>query len=241
MKPFLSRMTVGLLLAGSAHAAVPDTPALYSHTIPVQFQGRGSLVQLRLPKDVYLHARSSTLDDVRLFDGQGRPIPFALTMPAAQRESRRRTTPAKVFALGAQAVVTTGRVAIRTSMDGSLLSVESRPGKPVPVLGGLLLDMGEGAARQPMINALVFTAPPNVANYSAHMTIEASADLQEWQSVGEGRLDWLSNSTSDTLANNRIAFEPHRVRTAPHALRAPALARRRAARVRRHCRRARRA
>jgi hypothetical protein len=212
MKAFLRRLIAGLLLAGSAHAAVPDTPALYSHTMPVQFQGRGSLVQLRLPKDVYLHARSGTLDDVRLFDGQGRSIPFALTMPAAQRERRRRTTPAKVFALGAQAVATTGRVAIRTSMDGSLLSVESRPGKPVPALGGLLLDMGEGAARQPMINALVFTAPPNVANYSAHMTIEASADLQDWQSVGEGRLDWLSNSSSDTLANNRIAFEPHRMR-----------------------------
>jgi len=216
MKAFVTHLMTGLALAGSVQAAapVPDTPALYSHTIPVQFQGRGSLVQLRLPKDVYLHARSSTLDDLRVFDSQGRNVPFALTMPAAQRESRRRTTPAKVFALGANAVATTGTVAIHTNPDGTLLSVESRAGKPGPAaaLGGLLLDMGEGAARQPMVNALVFTAPPGVANYSAQVTIEASDDLQDWHSVGEGRLDWLSNSTSDTLANNRIAFEAHHMR-----------------------------
>lgn len=214
MRLFLVLLAAGVALAGSVHAAepvpVPDTPALYSHTIPVQFQGRGSLVQLRLPKDVYLHAHSGTLDDVRLFDGQGRPVPFALTMPAAPRASR-RTTPVKVFALGENAVATRGTVAIRTSADGSLLAVESRPGKPVAALGGLLLDMGEGAT-QTMINALVFSAPPGVANYSAQVTIEASDDLQDWHGIGEGRLDWLSNSTSDTLANDRIAFEAHRMR-----------------------------
>ena len=218
MKMYAFKWIAGMALAGSVHAAapnaVPDAPALYSHAIPVQFQGRGSLVQLRLPKDVYLHARSNTLDDVRVFDSQGRPVPFALTMPPAQRDVRRRTTPAKVFALGANAMATAGTVTIRTNPDGTLLSVESRAGKPGTNagLGGLLLDMGADAHRQPMFNALVFTAPPGVMNYSAQVTIEASDDLQDWRSVGEGHLDWLSNSTSDTLANNRIAFEPHRMR-----------------------------
>jgi hypothetical protein len=206
------------VLTGVVHAAAPpvvaDTAALYSHTMPLQFQGRGGLVQLRLPKEVYLHARSRTLDDVRVFDTQGRNVPFALTLPGAQRDSRRHTTPAKVFALGADAKMTAGTVAIRTNPDGTLLSVESRAGKPATgaALGGLLVDMGAGTGNAAPFNALVFSAPPDVLNYSAHIAIEASDDMQAWHTMGQGRVDWLSNSTSDTLANNRIPFEPHSMR-----------------------------
>lgn len=210
-------MMMGLAAAHTVDAAASagdDTVARYSHAIPVNFNSRGSLVQLRLPRDVYLQAHSPSLDDVRLFDSQGRNVPFALTTPDTQRGASRRTMPAKVFALNADAANTTGTLAIRTNADGTLLSVESHAGKPATgtTLAGLLIDLNPAAQGQPMFSALAFTAPPGVANYSARVTIEASDDLQDWHSVTEGRLDWLSNSASDTLANNRIVFEPSSMR-----------------------------
>ena len=48
-------MKMLLMLAGlaslSVAAATVDQAALYSHTLPVTFQGSGGLVQLRLPRD----------------------------------------------------------------------------------------------------------------------------------------------------------------------------------------------
>lgn len=215
MKQFLLWTFAGIALAGSACASAPsDTPASYSHTIALHVKNRGGLVQLRLPKDVYLQARSAALDDLRVFDSQGQAVPFALTMPAKQRGIQRRTTSARVFSLSEYAVTTTGTLAVRTRPDGTLLSVESRVGAAAPgaTLAGLLIDIGQPAPERPMFDALVFTAPPGETNYSARVTLEASDDLQEWSSVAEGRLDWLSNSASDTLANNRIAFTPRNMR-----------------------------
>ena len=194
---------------GTGAADAPaDTLALYSHRTPLTFQGSGSLVQLRLPKDVYLYARSPTLDDLRVFDSHGRKVPFALTMPLTQRGISHRTTPTKVFALDADADISAGKVTIRTSADGSLLSVESRAGNAPPVqpLAGLLIDLNLTATEQTMVNALVFSPPPGVDNYSARVTLEASDDLQVWAYVAEAPLNWLNNGAKDTLANNRIAF-----------------------------------
>ncbi|MDQ2822854.1 MAG: DUF3999 domain-containing protein [Pseudomonadota bacterium] len=201
------------LVCCSAAAAAPDTASFYSHTLPVQFQGSGALVQLRLPKDVYLHAHSSTLDDLRLFDAHGRPVPFALTLPLGQRGATVRSTPAKLFALDTEEGASGARLAIRTAPDGSLLSVESQPGKATAAgaLAGVLIDLGQ-AAPEGKVSALVFTAPPGVDNYSAGVVIESSDDLQTWHWLADAPLDWLSNGAKDTLANNRIAFDARAMR-----------------------------
>lgn len=198
----------------SAGAATLDTPALYSHTLPVQFQGSGALVQLRLPKDVYLHAHSSALADLRLFDAHGRPVPFALTLPLEQRGASVRSTPAKLFALDTEEGASGTKLAIRTAPDGSLLSVETQPGKVSAgaALTGVLIDLGPAAPDGGKVSALVFTAPPGVDNYSAGVIVESSDDLQTWRWVADAQLDWLSNGAKDTLANNRIAFDARAMR-----------------------------
>ena len=81
-------------------------------------------------------------------------------------------------------------------------------------LAGLSIDLGQAATARPKVDALVFTAPPGVDNYSARVMIEASDDLQDWSDGAEGRLDWLSNSASDMLANNRSAFNLRSMRYA---------------------------
>jgi hypothetical protein len=201
-------MKTVLLVALLASApAIADTADLYSHTLPVTFAGSGGLVQLRLPKDVYLQARSPTLDDLRLFDRHGGKVPFALTMPLTQRGASTRTTPAKVFALRGDAATNTSTLAVRTTPDGRLLAVESRAGTAAPALSGLLIDLNLAAPEQETVTALVVTPPPGAANYSARVSLETSADLQTWRPVADAQLDWLSNAGRDTLSNNRIALD----------------------------------
>ena len=67
-----------LLLAGAgacgsplAGQKVPDTPASYSHAIPLTVSGKSAIVSVPLPPAVYQHARSAALADLRIFDAAG--------------------------------------------------------------------------------------------------------------------------------------------------------------------------
>ncbi|WP_332879420.1 DUF3999 family protein [Massilia sp. S19_KUP03_FR1] len=200
-------------LAKGALPAAPraraDGPAFYSHTMSVSFATTGVLVQLQVPKDVYLHARSAQLDDLRLYDRQGRPVAFAVRPPASGKSGKRLATPVKLFALAGGSDPAAPLLSIRTRPDGSLQSVETGPGKPgQDLIGGVLVDLGPPRPGSGAVSALVFAAPADQANYSAQLGIEASDDLQEWTQIAYGQVDWLSNANSDTVSNNRIAFEP---------------------------------
>ena len=65
-------------LVAVAAVAPGERPDDYSHAIPVSVSGKQAVVQLPVPRGVYLAAHSPDLRDLRLFDAAGVPIPFAL-------------------------------------------------------------------------------------------------------------------------------------------------------------------
>ena len=175
------------LVASIAHAA--DTAANYSHALPLQVSGKQAVVQLRLPPDVYLHARSANLADLRVFDSAGTPQPFALSETTPPQQQRSVESPCKVFPIFVPGR-TPGRIddlQVRLSKDGTVVSVSPHPGATrgeTKVLAGLVLDLGElpsGAT----VSSLTLAPPPDVRNYSAALIVEASNDLQEWQPLAE--------------------------------------------------------
>ncbi|WP_273036290.1 DUF3999 family protein [Massilia timonae] len=65
-----------LLMTSLAAIASPgDAQADYSHILPLSVDAGQAVVQLQVPRDVYLNARSPTLDDVRVFDASGMSMP----------------------------------------------------------------------------------------------------------------------------------------------------------------------
>lgn len=215
-----------------------DKPGDYAWRMPLQVSGKQGVVALRLPREVYLNAQSAELNDLRLFDANGNKMAFALHTPALQSHLQRNITSATVFPVLADAPPAGSELEldIRTGTNGNLISVKSKtpsspqaspqtsaqPGKPAK-LQSLILDLqaalqGEG---QPMIEALRFTLPTaagtgaaSLSNYSAQVWLEASDDLQHWEAVGTAELDWLQNAGQQTLANDRLEFEPRRFRYA---------------------------
>lgn len=217
----------GLLLipiSGAAMAAVDpaprDTAADYSHLIPLTVSGKQGIVQFQLPPDVYLHARSAGLDDLRLFDADGTRISFGLTAPPAAAETRRLSAPVRIFpvyeAARAGSPLPQG-LEIRTSSDGSVLSVSTRGkaalNQPADSLSSLILDIRRPAAADGkpvghLIDSLSLMLPDGISNYSARVVLEVSDDLTSWRTVCESNLNWLVNSKTEQLANNRLAFAP---------------------------------
>ena len=201
----------------AAGAAPADTAAQYSHALPLQVSGKQAVVQLRLPRDVYLHARSPDLADLRVFDSAGAPQPFALTGTASPRQHSVEL-PCKVFPILAPAP-TPGQVddlQVRLSRDGTVVSVSPRPGAAhdgANVLAGLVLDLGKLPAGA-TVSSLTLAPPAGMRNYSAALVVDASDDLQDWQPLAETTVSWLVNGQGEQVSSNRIGFPARRFRYA---------------------------
>ncbi len=209
-----------LLLAGAAVAqtAPGDTPADYTHAVPLTVSGKNALASVRLPPAVYLNSRSARLADLRMFDATGKALPFALIQPWGQSEDSRKEIKARMFPappVSRNAAQVFSDVEIKTTADGSVTSVTTRhnprAGAAAADMGALILDLGAG---QSAVDALVFTLPDGVANYQADVALEVSNDLRDWEEAGSASLSWLSNANRDTLSSNRMSFDARSFRYA---------------------------
>lgn len=206
---------MALLCASTAATAQAEAPALYSHAVPLTVSGRNALVSVRLPPAAYLHARSASLADLRIFDAAGKSLPYALIQPWAQARSSRRELPVKIFpaqSTEAGQVAISG-VEIKAMPDGAVITSVTPGPTRAPDTGpaSLVLDLGQSGAP---VDALVFTLPDGMSNYQADLALEVSSDLRTWQEAGSGSVSWLSNSTQDTISSNRISFAPRAFRYA---------------------------
>jgi hypothetical protein len=153
---------VAFALLGVASAAIgarpDDTLAGYSHRLPLNIGGNQAVVQLQLPRDVYLAARSPALQDLRVFDAVGASMPFALVHQAPPAVEKRATAPVAIFPLHGAARDTEAppeSLQIRTRSDGAVISVTTPSRAAGDALQSLILDL-QPAALAAKVNA----APP---------------------------------------------------------------------------------
>ena len=210
-------------VAMSATPADSDAPKDYTHLLPLSAGARQGVLQVRLPRAVYLHARTPLLNDVRVFDAKGLPQPFALRTPALETSMGHKDLPLQVFPLmGADGAASQLDLDVSTAPDGRLLSVKVRPERGGDTDAGparlkaLILDLGKpaGTARTAPVNALRFTLPPDRREYSAQVWLETSDDMKRWDTVGAAELNWLVNQDAQTLANDRLDFDARTFRYA---------------------------
>ncbi|SEO48629.1 Protein of unknown function [Duganella sp. CF517] len=226
MKTLLIAAALGLSAAAlPASAADSDAPKDYTHLLPLSAGAKQGVLQVRLPRDVYLHARTPLLDDVRVFDARGVPQPFALRAPDIETSIGHKDLPLTVFPLtgagGADSAASQLDLDVSTAPDGRLLSVKVRPERGADSAGparlkALILDLGKPAAggKTPPVNALRFTLPPDRRDYSAQVWLETSDDMKRWDTVGAAELNWLVNQDAQTLANDRLDFDARTFRYA---------------------------
>jgi len=223
MKSLLIAAAWTLAAAASATAADSDAPKDYTHLLPLSAGAKQGVLQVRLPRDVYLHARTPLLDDLRVFDAKGVPQPFALRPAAIETSIGHKDLPLKVFPLmGAEGTASQLDLDVSTAPDGRLLSVKVRPQRgaddaAAPArLKALIFDLGKpaGSAAPAPVNALRFTLPSDRREYSAQVWLETSDDMKRWDTVGAAELNWLVNQDAQTLANDRLDFSARTFRYA---------------------------
>jgi hypothetical protein len=211
-------MNALIFAAALAGAAASDLPQDYTHLIPLTLNGQPGVVQLQLPRDAYLNARSPSLNDLRVFDAHGVPQPFALRQPETAPGATHRTLPARVFPLMAERADTSlAGLEVSTATDGRVLSVRlpAAQGRAGERLAALVLDLRQdGSEEPPLVDGLRFALPAGRNTYSGLVWLEASDDLKHWDAVGVAELSWLANANDETLANDKLEFPARPMRYA---------------------------
>lgn len=200
-------LTFGLRVTAAEPAHVP-TPAEFAAHLPLGVSGDNGVVQLQLPLLVYQHARTPDLADLRVYNGAGQALPYALHRPSYRTRistEERRTTLFPVFEDAAPAADPAPELNLSVTRDGTL-TVRSSGAERAAAdsrLAALIIDLGPSRSDE-MLESLSFELP-EAGNYRARIAVERSDDLQLWDGAAHGNIDWLrSSDASGTLVHDRI-------------------------------------
>ncbi|WP_248752434.1 DUF3999 domain-containing protein [Pseudomonas sp. MWU15-20650] len=165
-----------------------EGPADFTTQVPLAVSGNGPWYRLELPLAVQLAARQADLGDVRVFNAAGEPQAYALSRQSAQRTESRDVADVKWFPLyAADTRESVPDVVVKATAEGTLL--EMRPSKAGPqVLRGWVLDASAIKAPLQQLSLDWSRERDGFQRFS----IEASDDLQHWQSWGDGQVARLS-------------------------------------------------
>lgn len=168
-----------------------EGPADFTTQVPLAVSGNGPWYRLELPLAVQLNARQADLSDVRVFNAAGEPQAYALSRQTASSTENRSVTDVKWFPLyAADTRETLPGVVMKTTTEGTLVEIKpSSVAKPgTQVLRGWVLDASAIKAPLQQLNLDWSREQEGFQRF----TIEASDDLQHWESWGDGQVARLS-------------------------------------------------
>lgn len=186
---------LGVVAMGAVLSAVAqEKPADFTTQVPLAVAGEGPWYRLELPLSVQLNARHADLSDVRVFNAVGDVQAYALAREAAQSRETRTLNEVKWFPLysSVDATETAPSVRVQSNTNGTLIEVQPSS----------QLEAGEEELRGWLLDASAIKAPLQqlILDWTSEhdgfqrFTLEASDDLQHWQSWGEGQVARLSFS-----------------------------------------------
>ncbi len=179
-------LALALLLSTGALAA--DAPRA-THSAPLETQGKGAVFALALPEAVYRGVARRDLGDLRVLNGAGEVVPYALERVAASEKVAGTSLALPFFPIAAAPGRQIEELSLRVERraDGTVTAVAT-PGErraPERRVVGYLIDASAAPAA---LRELRFDwlAGPDGTVLDAH--IEASDDLRAWRAIASGPL-----------------------------------------------------
>jgi Protein of unknown function (DUF3999) len=193
-------------VARSAEIAAP-TIRDFAWSVPVAVEGGEALHAADLPLSVYAGSARPNLADLRVFNGRGENVPYALRSIAMPDPQRREGVPVPIFPVWGKPGTEIGSVSVRIRQGarGTIIDVQSGgsgSGKGVATkhLVGYLVDT---SALEVRLQALAFEWKEGGEAFVRPVRIEVSDDLERWIFVASGTLIALRHAGHD-LAQKRI-------------------------------------
>lgn len=180
MKARICFAAAALFAAGASAQELRD----FSFLAPITLEGKGPLHQLTLTPEAYAAIARRDRGDVRVFNGAGELVPYAVVRAAEAQTQDRPLKALPFFALRGAAEPAIGELQVRVDKrrDGSLSAVVSSgpDGAAAKVERGYLID---ASALKEAIAGFKFDWPADSADSETAVMVEASDDLSRWRTL----------------------------------------------------------
>jgi hypothetical protein len=170
-----------------------------------------AVAAISLPEAVYKSASRTDLGDVRVFNGNGEPVPHLLRYARSQSvEAPWQPLPFFLLPDGPNTETSDYSVHVRTGPDGTVVRInpQTQPTSEKPERT-VLIDLSRMDVR---LAALRLEWQPGTMNRMVFLTVEKSDDLVHWKRLSSQAVISDIHYGGHRLRNNTIALLPDRQR-----------------------------
>jgi hypothetical protein len=169
-----------LSLAFSSAQGVETSPQSFAYGMRIDTPASAAAYRVRLPLAVYQQTFRTELADLRVFNAQREPVPYAMRR-APNRPPTTTDTQLPLFPLPSGARIALDGLRVTIDSPGSAVNVQTRiAGLSSNPVNQYILD---GRVRHGPVVGLRLEWPPTDIPYSGQLRVEASDDLNLWRTV----------------------------------------------------------
>ena len=200
----IGRAVLLLLLVGNS-AVAAERPEDFAYGMPINADAGDALYEIAIPASVYSGVTRADLGDIRVFNGQGEVVPYALRpRPPARVESGAAVNlPVFPFYGESGERLEDLHVRVEKSGGGAIVSVRGKAnvGAPKISLRGYLLD---ASGLQRPARALVLDWTNSAEGYVGKVRVDGSNDFSVWQPLAHDAALVRLSFGGQRLERNRV-------------------------------------
>ena len=203
-------------IAGAAAGADSggSVPTDFAYRMQVSAKAGSAAYRVTLPLALYQKIVHPDLSDLRVFNGSGEQVPFAIERPASGTVTNAATALA-LFPLQDDSSATLD--AVRVTIESGRGSINVQASDQTPPSGrtnraAIRTYLVDGRSFDLPVAALRLDWPQDAADFAGRVRVEASDTLGDWQSVAGAAPVANLHSDAGRLIEQRVEFRPTKAR-----------------------------
>jgi Protein of unknown function (DUF3999) len=199
MKPFV------VLSLAIAATSTGSSPTDFAYRMQVLGTHDAAAYRVALPLAVYRKISHADLADLRVFNGSGEQVPFAIERPAAGTVSNAATAFSS-FPLKDDSTATLD--AIKVTIESGKGAINVQTGGQASPTGRINTYLVDGRSLEVPVAALQLEWPQDAADFAGRVRVEASDTLGDWRVVSNAAPIANLHSNEERLIEQRVEFSP---------------------------------
>jgi hypothetical protein len=176
-----SLVTALIVTAAVSTAGAQTGPRDFARGIEVRTGPGGAMFRVLLPRDVYVVTTQPGLDDLRVFNASGTPVPTSIRQVAPSAPAKDQWVSVPVFPLSTTAATGLGTAAhVKIDRQGAVVEVSGNAPSG-ETLTSYLLDAS--ALNVALGGIALDWQTPADASFLGHVRVDGSDDLNRWRTL----------------------------------------------------------
>jgi hypothetical protein len=190
-----------------------SVPTDFAYRMQVNEMSGSAAYRVTLPLALYQKIVHPELSDVRVFNGKGEQVPFAIERPASSTVTNAATA-LSLFPLQDDSSATLDAVRVTIESGRGSVNVQAggqtgRSGRVNPASRTYLVD---GRSFELAAAALRLEWPQDAGDFAGRVRVEASDNLGDWRAVAGAAPVANLHSGAGRLVEQRVEFSPTKAR-----------------------------